>query len=101
MKLLFHVCSILVGVPTVGSHYGSYQGLILFQNVSCIYSDGYDCSGSAAKDPACTSDRIAGVICTATGIDTSTKDPSGGGSMSTHSSFVLVVVIFCLVLFDM
>ena len=89
-------------MPTFGSHYGTYQGLILFQNVSCSYStDGYECSGSVATDPDCTSEKIAGVICSATGTDTPTMDPRGGGSMGTHPSLGLVTLFFFYVLRDM
>ena len=81
-----------VGEPTFGSHYGVYRGLILFQNVSCVFSDGdYDCSGAAVTDPECTSDRIAGVVCSVTMV------PTRGGSVGTYPSFALVMVFFYVI----
>ena len=81
-----------VGEPTFGSHYGVYRVLILFQNVSCVFSDGdYDCSGAAVTDPECTSDRIAGVVCSVTMV------PTRGGSVGTYPSFALVMVFFYVI----
>ena len=83
-----------VGVPTYGSEFGTYRGLILLQNIVCVSRDTYDCSGSITTDPACTTDRVAGVMCTSGG-DGSSSIPTVGtgdsGSVAMASSFLVVV----------
>ena len=54
------LCS-TVGRPTFGSYFGSYDGPIYYQNVTC--SGPYNCSMINATDPSCNSERIAGVMC--------------------------------------
>ena len=60
-----------------------------------MYRDSYDCSGSIAVDPGCTSERVAGVMC-AVGSDIPTMNMTRESSACTTASIFMTLAALLL-----